>query len=163
MAILKFKMTDVSKLIAEIEAAKEFNPTMDHLFDASLYKGGVILDKEGLTEAEAEAKGGFFWPSAEHIDKSKVESALQLVGDQGVYLITNAEAEGTPAQRGTVAYAEGCDPDKDDFFYENKRHLFGGDDGSVTIPFDWALWAKHEKKRVLKLKLSSNSVELVQK
>lgn len=163
MAILKFKMTDVRKLIAEIEASKTYKPTIDDLFNPEMHQNGVVLDKHGLTEKAAAKKGTPWWPSADNIDASKLVPVLQCVGDSGVYLITNVAAEGTPAERGTVAYADGCNPNIDEDYYDSKRRLFGSDDGSVTIPYQWVLWAQSAKKRLLKLKLNSDSVELIQR
>lgn len=59
---------------------------------------------------------------------------LQLVGDRGVYLMGNHKHESAPSEMGLVAYATGCHPDKDEFWYENKRMSFGGDDGANFIP-----------------------------
>ena len=56
----------------------------------------------------------------------KKEDKLMLVGDHGVYLMSFAQE---PDKR-QIVYAEGCNPKTDDDFYENKRHIFGGDDGA---------------------------------
>ncbi|WP_300500060.1 DUF3085 domain-containing protein [Marinobacter sp.] len=163
MATLTFNMSDVARLAEELDKAPGFSPTMDQLFEPENHVGGVILDSEGRTEAQVEEAGGLFWPSAKNIREDAIERCFQLVGDQGVYLITNAKLEddSTPASRGTVAYAKGCNPEVDEDFYENKVALFGGDDGAVTIPYQWYVMAKERGKRVFKLKLSSNSVSLV--
>ncbi|MGX7743947.1 DUF3085 domain-containing protein [Rhodopseudomonas parapalustris] len=50
-----------------------------------------------------------------------------LVGDEGVYLMSNGElAEG---QRPLVVYAEECDPKTNPDYWHYKRRHFGGDDG----------------------------------
>lgn len=61
---------------------------------------------------------------------------LWLVGDQGVYLMSNSEAgvkhpDHTDANpKFLVAYADQCNPEGDfDEWYSNKRQSFGGDDG----------------------------------
>ena len=138
-----------------------FSPSTDDLFNPEMYSDGIVRDKNGRTEQEAEKHDGIFWPSEDFIDQSKIKPALILVGDHGVYLITNAKMDGSPSSRGTVAYANGCNPELDDDFYENKRNLFGGDDGSVRIPYDWAKWAIQHKK-AFRIKLTTNSVELMQ-
>ena len=163
MSAITFNMRDLKPLAEELEKASEFAPTMDLLFDPKNHVNGVILDAKGRTEEEAEAADVFFWPSDKNMRKDVIGPCLQLVGDQGLYLITNArfEDESSPASRGTVAYAKGCDPNKDDDFYENKVALFGGDDGTVAIPYRWYLMAKNKGKRVFKLNLTEDSVSVV--
>jgi len=62
------------------------------------------------------------------------EKGLWLVGDQGVYLMSNAHPKDEIAGD-SVCYAEGCNPDKDDFdtWWANKNRIFGGDDGVEFI------------------------------
>jgi len=163
MSIITFNMRDLKPLAEELEKAAEYAPTLDLLFDPENHIDGVILDAQGRTEEQVNTAGGLFWPSDKNIRKGAIGPCLQLVGDQGVYLITNAKFEdkSSPASRGTVAYAKGCDPNKDDEFYENKVALFGGDDGSVTIPYQWYLMAKEKGKRVFKVNLTETSVSFV--
>lgn len=55
------------------------------------------------------------------------KSGLWLVGDEGVYLMSNGKlAEG---QRPFVVYAEECDPKTNPDYWRYKRQHFGGDDG----------------------------------
>ena len=52
---------------------------------------------------------------------------LWLVGDEGVYILSNGKlAEG---QRPFVVYAEECDPKTNPDYWHYKRQHFGGDDG----------------------------------
>lgn len=57
---------------------------------------------------------------------------IQLVGDHGVYIMSFSEkfSEGSPR---TIVYAEGCNPNKDADFYDNKEAIYGGDDGGDDI------------------------------
>ena len=56
---------------------------------------------------------------------------LMLVHDQGVYIMSNSnEQEGQ-----VIAYAKGCDPKKDDSWYEEARRLVGGDDFGEVFSF----------------------------
>lgn len=72
-----------------------------------------------------------------------VGPALMLVGDRGVYLMSNGiphlQAEDKTDNHSVVAYAEGCNPETDEFdvWYENKRDLFGGDDGADPLTGEW--------------------------
>jgi hypothetical protein len=71
-------------------------------------------------------------------------AGLWLVGDEGVYLMSNAKDhlrrdESDPKdKRSFVAYAKQCDPNKLEFdeWWDNKRASFGGDDGAEFIPIE---------------------------
>lgn len=160
MSIISFKIQEVKKLVDELKAAQAYSATTEDLFNPAMYPDGVPRDEHGRSKQEA---GELFWPSSNRIDQSKVKPVLMLVGDHGLYLITNAKAEGSPASRGTVIYAAGCNPKLDDDFYENKCNLFGDDDGSISLPMEWAEWAIQNKKRTFRLKSTSGSISLVTK
>ena len=64
----------------------------------------------------------------ELVSKADANTPLTLVGDHGVYLMSFSQKKDR-----TIVYAEGCNPDTDDDFYENKRALYGGDDGGDDI------------------------------
>jgi hypothetical protein len=57
---------------------------------------------------------------------------LTLVGDHGIYLMSFDEKVPEGDKR-TIVYAEGCNPEKDEDFYDNKHALYGGDDGGDDI------------------------------
>jgi hypothetical protein len=162
MSILTFKTRDVKLLVQELDSANSYSPTSEDLFNPAMFLDGIPRNEHGHSEKEANKLGEFFWPSAKYIVQSRIKPALILVGDQGVYLITNAKVAGTPASRGTVSYASGCDPKINDDFYENKEMLFGGDDGSISIPYSWAQWAIQHKTNTFRIKLTANSVEFMQ-
>lgn len=72
----------------------------------------------------------------EYSDKAEARPGLWLVGDQGVYLMSNSKdgvlKDGSTPENPShlVAYAHQCDPtSKGDDWYDNKRAAFGGDDG----------------------------------
>ena len=160
MSIISFKIQEVKKLVDELKSAQAYSATTEDLFNPAMYPDGVPRDEHGRSQQEA---GELFWPSANRIDQSKVKPLLLLVGDHGLYLITNAKAEGSPASRGTVIYAAGCNPKLDDDFYENKCELFGDDDGSISLPMEWADWAIQSKKKTFRLKITRDSISLVTK
>lgn len=77
-----------------------------------------------------------------YTDKPVPAPAVLLVHDQGVYLMSNGEPRDiidAKKGRGYVAYAEGCNPDTQEFddWWETSRELVGGDDFGETLP-----WAK---------------------
>jgi len=160
MSIISFKIQEVKKLVDELKAAQAYSATTEDLFNPAMYPDGVPRDEHGRSKQEA---GELFWPSSNRIDQSKVKPVLMLVGDHGLYLITNAKAEGSPASRGTVIYAAGCNPKLDDDFYENKCELFGDNDGSIRLPMEWADWAIQNKKRTFRVKITRDSISLVTK
>jgi hypothetical protein len=72
---------------------------------------------------------------------SEARPGLILVGDRGVYLMSNGNP-GLLKEDGkghVVVYAEGINPTVDDFetWWAAKNATFGGDDGAYYIP--WAL------------------------
>lgn len=78
-------------------------------------------------KSDAEANGGFRDP---HFGLSATDNrkpGLWLVGDHGVYILSNGKA--ADGGRPLVIYAEECDPRKNEDWFEVKRRTFGGDDG----------------------------------
>ncbi|NTF72743.1 DUF3085 domain-containing protein [Rhizobium rhizogenes] len=77
--------------------------------------------------ADAEAHGGFRNPCYGLRPGKDQQPGLWLVGDHGVYLMSNGKLpEGA---KPLVIYAEECDPRIHDDWFEVKRRTFGGDDG----------------------------------
>ncbi|MCQ9090613.1 DUF3085 domain-containing protein [Vibrio alginolyticus] len=159
MAIVKFNMKEVQLLVDELNKTKSYSPTMDDLFKPALYKTGKVVDSNGNDEEHKD----FGWPDSSQIDKSLVEPQLLLVKDQGLYLLNNADVKESPRSRGAVVYAHGCNPDKDDDFYETARMIFGGGDGSVSIPVGWFDLAYKANKRYFKLNVAPTQISLVLK
>jgi hypothetical protein len=72
---------------------------------------------------------------------------LMLVHDQGVYIMSNSKEE----EGHVVAYAKGCNPERDEFFYEESARLVGGDDfGEVVISFNTPKRQEEFLERLLK-------------
>lgn len=64
------------------------------------------------------------------------EPAVTLVGDHGVYLISNGlprDKRRTGEARNFVAHALGINPYQDNDWFETKRALYGDDDGVDTL------------------------------
>lgn len=63
---------------------------------------------------------------------------LILVGDQGVYLMSSGRPAMADDAPGRVVYCRESDPTAPgadfDVWYENKRAIFGGDDGCELLP-----------------------------
>jgi hypothetical protein len=77
------------------------------------------------------------------------EPAVLLVHDDGVYLMSNGkprdidERHAGPSEKSYVAYARGCDPKKNEEWWDTSRDLVGGDDFGECL--EWA----REMKRML--------------
>lgn len=77
--------------------------------------------------ADAAANGGFRNPYYGIKPGKDEKPGLWLVGDQGVYLLSNGKlAEG---QRALVVYSDECHPAGNPDWWHYKRRHFGGDDG----------------------------------
>lgn len=71
--------------------------------------------------------GGFRNPHYGLAPGRDEKPGLWLVGDEGVYILSNGKlAEG---QHPLVVYAEECDPKTNPDYWHYKRQYFGGDDG----------------------------------
>lgn len=156
MAMVKFNMNEVQKLVDELNNTSYF-PTIEDIFNPDLYKEGKVVDSNGVEEGHED----FIWPDSSQIDNSLVQPQLQLVKDQGLYLINNADVKGSPEARGAIVYAEGCNPHKDDDFYQNAKWIFGNDDGSEVIPLTWFNLAKKANNSLLTLNVSPLQTSIV--
>lgn len=79
----------------------------------------------------AEAHGGFRNPYYGLRPGKDEKPGLWLVGDQGVYLLSNGILPN--GNKPLVVYAEECDPCTNDDWFDVKRRTFGGDDGVEFI------------------------------
>ena len=76
---------------------------------------------------DAAANGGFRNPYYGTRPGEGEKPGLWLVGDEGVYIMSNGKlADG---QRPLVIYAEECDPKTNPDYWHYKRQHFGADDG----------------------------------
>jgi len=78
-------------------------------------------------QTDASANGGYRNPHYGLAPGRDEKPGLWLVGDEGVYLLSNGKlAEG---QRALVVYAVECNPATNPDYWHYKRQHFGGDDG----------------------------------
>jgi len=119
---LHFDRDIVARLLDHTCKALEHSPNYEQLYEDRYLKKGVTPTKR---------------PRPEDIDTSKIPPGLWLVGDQGIYLMSN----GCPGLRSDdtgkgalVARAFETDPDRHpDTWYGTKVAAFGGDDGCEFI------------------------------
>ena len=124
--VLRFNVGEVRKLYNHSMAAKEHSASIEQSFEAKYHKGGKVVMQDDIE-----------WPDAENIDPTLIPASLWLVGDRGVYLMSNGLpsmlVEGSQTNN-VVAYAQGVDPRVDKEWYRVKHDVFGGDDGVEPLP-----------------------------
>lgn len=81
--------------------------------------------------ADAAANGGFRNPYCRLKPGEGERPGLWLVGDNGVYIMSNGKLAG--GARPLVVYSEECHPTGNPDWYDYKRRHFGGDDGIEFI------------------------------
>ncbi|GLS35030.1 hypothetical protein GCM10010869_06180 [Mesorhizobium tianshanense] len=78
-------------------------------------------------QSDAAANGGFRNPYYGLRPGEGEKPGLWLVGDEGVYLLSNGKL--TEGQKALLCYAEECNPSTNPDYWHYKRQHFGGDDG----------------------------------
>ncbi len=97
----------------------------------------LTFDAKLVQQLLDDSKNAKEWRLAygEYSDKKEAQPGLWLVGDQGVYLMSNSKdgvhkpTSSAENPEHLVAYAHQCDPNGGNDWYSNKRSAFGGDDG----------------------------------
>lgn len=119
---LHFDRDIVVRLLAHAHDASEHTPNFSQMCERRYLKEGVVAKQ---------------WPGLEDIDTAKIPAGLWLVGDQGVYLMSNGRPSLRPDETSPsslVAKAFETDPDRHpDTWYDTKVASFGGDDGCDFI------------------------------
>ena len=143
---LHFDQALVRQLLDHSKAATERSPSYDQLYEGRFRRDGKDADLDTL--------GSDNFPTADDVDPTKIPAGLWLVGDQGVYLMSN----GKPAllvdpadTRHVVAHAAEANPAAGiEAWWDVKRAAFGGDDGVVflELPFAEGLLARARDGRV---------------
>jgi hypothetical protein len=106
--------------------------------------------EHSLANKQSEQLVSYDQKTGEPVTEPVPAPAVLLVHDQGVYLMSNGRPRDIVAPdsedrkdkskdegRSYVAYAEGCNPDTDEEWWDTARALVGGDDFGETLP-----WAK---------------------
>lgn len=92
-------------------------------------------------------------------DKHTDQKGLLFVKDDGIYVM-NAYAGGLPPNKlGTVAYAKGFDPNKDNDVWEKSRHAVGGDDFGEFIGLSTNQLSRLEMGHDLILNVTPTTIE----
>lgn len=137
--MLIFSCSDILPLIEHSERAARRIPTFGQMCDPACRKDGA-------------APNDILEVSADQVDIDKVPAGLWLVGDHGVYLLSNGESGADKPPE--AVYAHGCDPRLNADFYRAKNSWFGADDGTEFLPLE-----DLEKARIAKTLVISMTEE----
>jgi len=151
--ILTFPKAAVKELLDHAMAAPEHAPTFDEMCDPECRKDG----KEPDFEAGA--------ATPEDVDPTKVKPGLHLVGDDGVYLVSNGRPALMASERmQRVAYANEANPETmdPDAVWNAKNDSFGGDDGVEKIDgHDCQNWIDLSPGDVVRMRIGPDQFELL--
>ena len=144
MAKLIFSGADVRVLFDHAKASPQHSPTF-----------GMLCTDEYLKDGE---KRTGEYAASEQIDLAKVPAHLQLVKDQGSYLMSS----GIPrlpgkAEHNHVVYAEGFGPDAD---WDFVRQALGGDDFVEPLFLDMFQRAMDEKATKVWLNVTTKNIAI---
>lgn len=126
---LHFDADAVRQLLAHAVGAPAHRPTFEQLFDGACRKDGHTIDPLTVSDLTR--------PTGADADVGKVPAGLWLVGDQGIYLMSNGQPpllrDGTGSSH-VLAYAREADPVRNqNTWWTTKRFAFGADDGVVFL------------------------------
>ncbi|MDP2120866.1 MAG: DUF3085 domain-containing protein [Hoeflea sp.] len=88
---------------------------------------GKVREIIARGQSDAAANGGYRNPYYGLKPGEGEKPGLWLVGDQGVYLLSNGKL--SEGQKALVCYAQECNPSTTPDYWHYKRRHFGGDDG----------------------------------
>lgn len=100
------------------------------------------------------------WSMGYETSTLEPQPGLLFVHDQGVYLMSNGDPRDTDGDKAYVAYAEGCDPDKDENWWENSRALVGGDDFVEVLPIYPSIYGDLDAYNELVIDVSPSELAL---
>ena len=133
---LSFDADHCRRLLDLSRAGTRRVPTLEQVLDPSLWSDNLPEDRIELLEKEIAEHGIAISARAEDLDQTLIGPGLILVGDEGVYLMSNVPSDivlaaGVPH----VAYAAEVNPKVLPFddWWDTKRESFGPDDGAVFL------------------------------
>lgn len=143
MAVLKFKKTEVKKLIDHTLQNPKMSPSLIHLAESQYWKPHAKASDFGFVKAS-------------DVDVSKIEPYLSLVKDSGIYLMSGSSKTlpGTTTMN-YVVYAEGYGEDAD---YDDIVAAADGDDFGETIELSAFQKAMEMDGKYLTIILRSNDM-----
>lgn len=158
--ITTFNAAHVRHLLALSRAATERMPTFGQLGDPDYWRDDMTDERREMLMDELEDEGFPMSVTQDDVDRTKLPAGLLLVGDQGIYLMSQdsienvkaaavadpafAEAvKGIPTHHAAFAHEANPDTMTPMACFDAKRAIFGGDDGvefldaeSLDIPLE---------------------------
>ncbi len=137
---LHFDQALVRQLLDHSKAATERSPSYDQLYEGRFRRDGKDADLDNL--------GSDNFPTADDVDPTRIPPGLWLVGDQGVYLMSNGKpallVDPADTRTSWPTPPRRTPPPASTAWWEVKRAAFGGDDGVVflELPFAEGLLAR---------------------
>ena len=137
--ILTFDAKHALQLLALSKSTERRTPIMDQLVQPGYWRDDIEPTRRAMLDAEVKEYDIALSARAEDVDHDKIEIGLILVGDQGVYLMSQAPIEEVRgAGLSHVVYAREVDPTTlpVNEWWAAKRKSFGGDDGTLLLTED---------------------------
>lgn len=129
---LTFDAKHARALLEISKSSEKRGPNFEQLHDPAFWRDDLDPDRRAAFEKDLKEKGFVMDVRIDDIDTEKIPAGLWLVGDQGVYLMSNVTSEeAKAADVAHVCYADEVNPEKMpvDEWYDAKVAIFGGDDG----------------------------------
>lgn len=161
--ILTFDSDHVLRLLAHSEAASVRSPNLVQMVDPAFWREDMDPARRAMLKADADENDGIsFKAEVGDIDRDRIEPGLWLVGDQGVYLMSNGGDGAREIEGGHVAYAREVNPETLPFeeWWNAKQDSFGGDDGCDFIDAA-SIRVAAAPGQPMRIKLSANKMELL--
>ena len=134
-----FNTAHVKILLEASKASHNRIPSLEQIFKPEFWKETMTPHRKKLLLEEIETSNFPFSATLEDVDETKIPAGLWLVGDEGIYLMSNAPSEEVKLKtQKHVAYAKEANPEvmnREDCDHA-KLAIFGGDDGCDFISID---------------------------
>lgn len=165
MAIISFYADKVRKLAQlAVDNPDNLKPCIEQRYSVDFLRDDLDPDRRKAILAEAE-NGFNFDIQGDEIDHLKIPAGVWLVGDEGIYMMSNAKLSAPGVLDGPIEHAVQCfETDRRnwpdfDTRYDTKRRIFGGDDSVIFLPAEFIM-AATEGKQVLLIDLTPSQVKL---
>ena len=97
--------------------------------------GKCVFQTKDVIRCAEHALAATNWDMCWETDTTEPGPGLLFVHDRGVYVMSNGKpADMESEQTAYVAFAERCNPNTDNDWWENSRELVGGDDFGEIVP-----------------------------
>jgi len=135
--LLTFDKSHIAALLALSKETEAPYPILEQVVSPEFWRDDLAPERRAHLDKQIETDDLAFDARSEDVDPKKLPRGLILVGDRGVYLMSQApraEIEGLGVAH--VAYASQANPEILNFetWWANKRASFGGDDGTLLLP-----------------------------